>query len=167
METERKQRSRERLVTVDDYEYEINRLVDMSVSMDMEKNPIDATIFMLCKNLKKKYKYIIGISAKFRHKQDILSYIADLRRERKAEKQEKKERLEQEERERMAEQARLAQEKEEQEKREQEEKERAKREQTKSIAQAEPVAMLEQGDETATQNSSSSADIGEDDVLKF
>ena len=78
----------ERLKTVDDYMNEIQKIAEMSESI--ENNDVDEILQMLVVGLKKKYKYIIKQSVQYTRPQGLFSRLRDAlteRRERKAREQ--------------------------------------------------------------------------------
>mgnify|MGYP005776697081 FL=1 len=86
--TEREMRDFERLKTVDDYMNEIQKLAEMSESI--ENDDVDEILSMLVGGLKKKYKYIIKQSVQYTRPQGLFSRLRDAlieRRERKAREQ--------------------------------------------------------------------------------
>ena len=86
--TEREMRDFERLKTVDDYMNEIQKLAEMSESI--ENDDVDEILSMLVGGLKKKYKYIIKQSVQYTRPQGLFSSLRDAlieRRERKAREQ--------------------------------------------------------------------------------
>lgn len=86
--TEREMRDFERLKTVDDYMNEIQKIAEMSESI--ENNDVDEILQMLVVGLKKKYKYIIKQSVQYTRPQGLFSRLRDAlteRRERKAREQ--------------------------------------------------------------------------------
>lgn len=86
--TEREMRDFERLKTVDDYMNEIQKLAEMSESI--ENDDVDEILRMLVGGLKKKYKYIIKQSVQYTRPQGLFSRLRDAlteRRERKAREQ--------------------------------------------------------------------------------
>lgn len=86
--TEREMRDFERLKTVDDYMNEIQKIAEMSESI--ENNDVDEILSMLVGGLKKKYKYIIKQSVQYTRPQGLFSRLRDAlteRRERKAREQ--------------------------------------------------------------------------------
>ena len=86
--TEREMRDFERLKTVDDYMNEIQKIAEMSESI--ENNDVDEILQMLVGGLKKKYKYIIKQSVQYTRPQGLFSRLRDAlteRRERKAREQ--------------------------------------------------------------------------------
>lgn len=86
--TEREMRDFERLKTVDDYMNEIQKLAEMSESI--ENDDVDEILSMLVGGLKKKYKYIIKQSVQYTRPQGLFSRLRDAlteRREQKAREQ--------------------------------------------------------------------------------
>lgn len=86
--TEREMRDFERLKTVDDYMNEIQKIAEMSESI--ENDDVDEILSMLVGGLKKKYKYIIKQSVQYTRPQGLFSRLRDAlieRRERKAREQ--------------------------------------------------------------------------------
>lgn len=86
--TEREMRDFERLKTVDDYMNEIQKLAEMSESI--ENDDVDEILRMLVGGLKKKYKYIIKQSVQYTRPQGLFSRLRDAlteRREQKAREQ--------------------------------------------------------------------------------
>ena len=86
--TEREMRDFERLKTVDDYMNEIQKIAEMSESI--ENNDVDEILQMLVGGLKKKYKYIIKQSVQYTRPQGLFSRLRDAlteRREQKAREQ--------------------------------------------------------------------------------
>lgn len=82
--TEREMRDFERLKTVDDYMNEIQKLAEMSESI--ENDDVDEILSMLVGGLKKKYKYIIKQSVQYTRPQGLFSRLRDALTERKEQK---------------------------------------------------------------------------------
>ena len=82
--TEREMRDFERLKTVDDYMNEIQKLAEMSESI--ENDDVDEILRMLVGGLKKKYKYIIKQSVQYTRPQGLFSRLRDALTERKEQK---------------------------------------------------------------------------------
>lgn len=78
MQTEKDWRTKEELVTVDDYLSQIQGLIEFAGAFqgDAEQYLVD-TINVLCKGIYYKYKYIDKISRKWRKKQGFFSKMND------------------------------------------------------------------------------------------
>ena len=83
METEKQYRECEELRVIDDYIEEINKMTDISESLDGSESldEVDKIIKLLLKALRQKEKYILKASKHWRKKQGFFSRMRDIRRE--------------------------------------------------------------------------------------